>query len=776
MPDDVPHVRPGAEARELIDERTSLAADAGAVLARLDDARAQVARLVEAERDARVRAELAGVAVERLADITEANLRVHALRAAGYASALDVLDTTPAQLEAHDGIGRHTARSAVAGAQQLADAVRAGVRLRIELRREGGLGFEVLTLLHRLERLAPLVEPHRAHLTDFASSVAALAPVAEPATKRLAFVFTRGEARRRTLAALDSLAGWGPWLTTTRLAAVVGELAAHCRAPDPGPLTLWEDFERRAGAYYALLGQIVPMGDLTAADGMLPAELVERINAYALDETHLRVTLRGYQAFGARFALNQGRAMLGDEMGLGKTIQAIAAMAHLAAQGERHFLVVCPASVLINWTREVTTRSTLGAHRLHGADRGGAIDRWVAEGGVGVTTFEGLRHVPLPPPVGGTRTEDGSVPPEGTVHEAEPSPVAEAVGPAVGMLVVDEAHFVKNPRALRSRTVTAWAERCWRVLFMTGTPMENRLEEFANLVRYLQPRLVEELPAHLGLAGADLFRNQMAPVYLRRNLVDVLVELPELVTVDEWEEFTPAGERAYRAAVAGGNFMAMRRADFTTPHPRDSAKLARLRELVEEAGENGHKVVVFSYFRDVIDRIVDALEEVPGGVPFGPVTGSVPAADRQRIVDDFTAGPAGAVLVAQVQAGGVGLNIQAASVVVLAEPQLKPAAEAQAVARVHRMGQVRTVQVHRLLIEDSVDERIETILAEKRRLFDAYVRDSSLAEGAVSAVDVSEAELAREVVAAEQARLGHGPVWDELMAQGASEPGEQAAG
>src|SRR5690606_30639314 len=115
--DDVPHVRPGAEARALLAARTALAAAAGAVLARLDDARAQVARLVEAERDARVRAELAAVAVERLADITEANLRVQALRAAGYASALDVLDATPTALEVHDGIGRHTARSAIAGAQ-----------------------------------------------------------------------------------------------------------------------------------------------------------------------------------------------------------------------------------------------------------------------------------------------------------------------------------------------------------------------------------------------------------------------------------------------------------------------------------------------------------------------------------------------------------------------------------------------------------------------------------------------------------------------------------
>lgn len=99
---------------------------------------------------------------------------------------------------------------------------------------------------------------------------------------------------------------------------------------------------------------------------------------------------------------------------------------------------------------------------------------------------------------------------------------------------------------------------------------------------------------------------------------------------------------------------------------------------------------------------------------------------------------------------------------VLCEPQLTPAAEAQAVARLHRMGQTRAVVAHRLLAPDSVDERIVEILAGKARVFDEYVRDSALAEHAVQAVDVSQADLAREVLEAEQARLGYGPVWDEL--------------
>jgi hypothetical protein len=103
-------------------------------------------------------------------------------------------------------------------------------------------------------------------------------------------------------------------------------------------------------------------------------------------------------------------------------------------------------------------------------------------------------------------------------------------------------------------------------------------------------------------------------------------------------------------------------------------------------------------------------------------------------------------------------------VAVLCEPQLTPSAESQAVARLHRMGQVRAVVAHRLLAEDGVDERIVELLAGKRRVFDAYVRESSVAAASVAAVDVTEAGLAREVVAMEQARLGYGPVWDELAA------------
>jgi SNF2 family DNA or RNA helicase len=298
-----------------------------------------------------------------------------------------------------------------------------------------------------------------------------------------------------------------------------------------------------------------------------------------------------------------------------------------------------------------------------------------------------------------------------------------------------------------------------RVLLLTGTPMENRIDEFRALVSQLRPEIAATMGNEHRAIGVDAFRRAAAPVYLRRNQQDVLAELPELVQVDEWEEFGVEDGAAYEDAVRAGNFMAMRRAAFAVRNPKHSAKLTRLLEIAREAGANGRKVVVFSYFRDVLDVVTAAL----GAQARGPLTGSTSTAERQRMVDEFSNADPPAVLVCQIEAGGVGLNIQAASVVILCEPQVKPSIEAQAVARAHRMGQVRSVGVHRLLIADSVDQRMLELLDSKAQLFDAYVRHSAIAEATPGAVDISEVSLARTIVAQEQQRLA--PV-DRVLTKG----------
>jgi SNF2 family DNA or RNA helicase len=138
----------------------------------------------------------------------------------------------------------------------------------------------------------------------------------------------------------------------------------------------------------------------------------------------------------------------------------------------------------------------------------------------------------------------------------------------------------------------------------------------------------------------------------------------------------------------------------------------------------------------------------------GPITGSVSSSQRQTIVDQFQESPTPLALVGQIQAAGTGLNIQAASVVILCEPQIKPSLEVQAIARAHRMGQVRKVQVHRLILPESVDEQMLAMLARKQSEFDQYARDSDLANEATGAKDSSDESMAKVIVMDERKRLG----------------------
>ena len=156
----------------------------------------------------------------------------------------------------------------------------------------------------------------------------------------------------------------------------------------------------------------------------------------------------------------------------------------------------------------------------------------------------------------------------------------------------------------------------------------------------------------------------------------------------------------------------------------------RLKEIIQSAKDEDRKVIVFSYFLDTIDKIRRNL----GDKCTQPITGSINPRRRQEIIDNFNNAPAGSVLLAQIQAGGTGLNIQAASVVVITEPQFKPSVENQAISRAYRMGQTRNVLVYRLLCENTVDEKLMDVLEEKQMIFDAFA-DESVATMANKEID-----------------------------------------
>ncbi|MFI1607937.1 DEAD/DEAH box helicase [Streptomyces griseofuscus] len=686
------------------------------------------ARAVEAVRaalkpihDALVKRELDAIPVARLQDVTEGRLRLGSVDKSGLSTVGQVLEAGPYRLRQIPGVGQRTVDQMLAAARRLSEAVHETVAVHIDVDRPEPATTALVEALHVLVEAGPAARRAVDEAVALAKRLGPLLTEAKPAAGRFRMLLAGREKRARALAALAEIRSLTAGAEAAGLPESLAQTSVDLLRGTSSDIAAWVDFELRSAEYYGLLAEISGrQPDAAAAEGFLPDEVAERVRIQQLAEEHRRVSLRGYQAFGARFVLAQRKVILGDEMGLGKTIQAIAVLAHLAAEGQSHFMVVCPASVLVNWTREIEARSTLRVTVLHGPDRHEAFADWKGRGGVAVTTFDALRGFPEPG------------------------------GGEVGLLVVDEAHCVKNPKAKRSQAVAGWAEHCERALFMTGTPMENRVVEFRNLVGMLHRGIADSLGEGDAPAGSVAFRKAVAPVYLRRNQVDVLTELPSLQQSDEWEQLSASDEEAYREAVRAGNFMAMRRAAYA--HPKGSAKLDRLREIVREAGENGQKTVVFSNFKDVLGVVRDEL--APNTTLFGPLTGSVPATRRQRLVDDFAAASGPAVLLAQIQAAGVGLNMQAASVVIICEPQIKPTIEHQAVGRAHRMGQVRPVRVYRLLATGGVDERLVKMLAAKTRLFDAYARRSAVAESTPDAVDVSDTELARRIVEEEQARLG----------------------
>jgi hypothetical protein len=601
------------------------------------------------------------------------------------------------------GVGERTAQQVTQAARTAAFAVQRETRFRFDPARRPRDEAELLATLaalHAAESAQPLAKDLR-QLLDVSEPLADEAGLLSSWWKR---TFT---GRRRRDAARDALDRLAAILEEPSTQAVLAGIADQERRVDPRGYEhseLWSDYGRDAASVNALLSTIggTEAAEDASAQGFVPEELRQRIVAVPLDRSLLKAaTLRGYQVFGAQYALHQQRSILGDEMGLGKTLQALTVLCHLAASGQRRFLVVCPASVVINWLKETERFTMLATHLLHGADREAAGRRWLRDGGVAVTTFGTLARLP----------DD--------VRSSE-----------TAMLVVDEAHFVKNPQAARSKAVAEVAGRAQRALFLTGTPMENRVEEFRALVGYLQPRVAARIDARDALGGAKAFRRAVADVYLRRNQEDVLNELPDRIEVEDWVQLSADDDDHYRAAVEAGNVMAMRRAALETP---TSAKLERIREIVSEAADDRRKVLVFTTFLPVLDLLERELSDV-----VGRIDGSVSARARQALVDEFSARPHHAVLVSQIEAGGVGLNIQAASVVVLTEPSWKPSVEEQAIARAHRMGQAYPVQVHRILAKDYIDERIVEIQQGKALLFDAFARRSEAKERDARATDATD--------------------------------------
>jgi SNF2 family DNA or RNA helicase len=672
-------------------------------------------------KESQVLLELAKLSVDRLKDATEETVRTETLRKYGFENVASIYNSSAIALERIPGITLDAAQKLKALADQMYQAVAQSISYGIDLDDLTRADTELIQNLQGLDYLRASTKNSANKMAPVAEKIRKSLAQTQPLNSRFKWFFTSSDRKDLALEALSEITYLVGEPTTIALveAARMGMDALEKRSAQPV-----EEFRKRSSDYYAILEEVTNVRPNAAANSYFNQDLLDKIQAQDLDTSTIKATLRQYQSFGGKFALTQGRVIIGDEMGLGKTLQAISAIAHRNSMGADRFLVVCPASVITNWMREVDSRSELPIIKIHGEDHKGSLQRWIESKGIGITTFDTLKSFEI--------TDE------------------EIAGLGVDTVIVDEAHYIKNIYTGRTRTIAKWLDRSPNVIFLTGTPLENRVDEFIALAKLLDSKVGNELSRVALAAGPEPFKRAVAPIYLRRNTEEVLKELPELIEVAEYCTWEGVDRQKYIDAVASGNFMAMRRAAFNGAPGLQPSKLERLLELVDESFESGQKVIVFSYFRTVIEQVIGAL----GERAIGPITGSVSSPQRQNIVDEFTNSPKPLALVGQIQAAGTGLNIQAASVVILCEPQIKPSLEVQAIARAHRMGQVRKVQVHRLILPESVDEQMLALLAGKQQAFDAYARDSDLADQASGAKDATEESIAKVIVLEERKRLG----------------------
>ncbi len=527
-------------------------------------------------------------------------------------------------------------------------------------------------------------------------------------------------------------------MVLARLGAARGRFVA---LDDGRYLALTEDLRRRLDAFAAVTEAVkggqrigragaIAVEDLVDAAGTVKAdrrwiELIDRIaSAQGYDPEPppgLEADLRDYQLQGFVWLARLSRlglgACLADDMGLGKTVQTLALLLNDAAKGPS--LVVAPTSVCHNWVLEAA-RFTPGlrVRMLSVASDRAALVEALGPGDVLVASY-GLLHT------------------ESELLASRRFAVA----------VFDEAQNLKNADTRRARA-SKRIEADFR-LALSGTPVENRLEEIWSLYDTVTPGLLGSResfqrrfagPIEKGHAGParQALKTLVRPYLLRRTKAAVLAELPsrteillEIEPGDEERAFYEALRRKALETLAGaGATGAQKRirilAEITrlrraACHPAlidpaaglESAKLAALLELTAELRANRHRALVFSQFTGHLDLVEAALRAA--GVPVMRLDGSTPAKDRARLVEAFQAGD-GELFLISLKAGGTGLNLTGADYVIHLDPWWNPAVEDQATDRAHRIGQTLAVTVYRLVIKDSIEERILALHAAKRAL------------------------------------------------------------
>lgn len=492
------------------------------------------------------------------------------------------------------------------------------------------------------------------------------------------------------------------------------------------------------------LSHAMYLDELAREDESLRLERSKRFRAMVRDIRHpadsdvevpeeLRGILRDYQVTGfswlcALAGCGMG-GILADDMGLGKTLQVIAFLMNCRDAEKPPSLVVTPTSLMYNWMDEIRRFAPeLRAVVIAGSrpEREAALEN-IREGtDVVITTYNLLKRD------------------VGLYQEKE-----------FRYCFLDEAQHIKNPMTQNARSVKKLQTAGYFAL--TGTPIENTLTELWSIFDFLMPgylgnhakfRQRYEVPIVRGKdehAIKDLRRHVM-PFILRRMKKDVLQELPDKVESRRMSEMTPEQAKIYRAYFFKSQkefAMALEESGFSGAHIKILAILTRLRqiacdpslfledydggsgkldmleEVVAEAISGGHRMLVFSQFAGMLKNIVKRLESQ--GVDYFYLDGRTPAAERIRLVKEFNGGDVPVFLIS-LKAGGTGLNLTGADMVIHYDPWWNPAVEDQATDRAYRIGQQKNVQVLKFIAKDTVEEKIYQLQEKKKSLVDQMIR------------------------------------------------------
>jgi SNF2 family DNA or RNA helicase len=434
----------------------------------------------------------------------------------------------------------------------------------------------------------------------------------------------------------------------------------------------------------------------------------------------LKIPLYDYQLRGAVFAASRGRAILGDDMGLGKTVQALAAAEILARlRNIQSVLVVAPASVKYQWEDEIRRLTDRTVQVVDGdRDERGAL--------YGRPAFYRLVN-----------------------YEQATRDLERLNAAATDLVVLDEAQRIKNWEAKTSRAIKKLRSRY--ALVLTGTPLENKLEELYSIVQFVDDRrlgpafqflhdhrIEDEQGQLTGYRNLEAIRDKLAPIFLRRTRSDVLAQLPERTDTIRYVELGPEQKGPYddqrRALVrllAKPFLTDLDRkrilscltnlrliCDSTYLYDKATHVSPKLDEFAELAAEltsdRHHKAVVFSQWETMLREAAAVLDRLKVGYVL--LHGRIPGPDRKPLIERFR-NDNECRLFLSTDAGGTGLNLQNADTVIHLELSWNPAVLEQRVGRVHRLGQERPVSVVSLVTHGTIEERIVQVMQQKRALF-----------------------------------------------------------